>query len=69
MISIQKLSFSLVIDTDFYIVGAIGFLVVFINFCAYGCHNFFSLARKNSHYIFVTFLREVQQKNYGKLAK
>lgn len=46
MIGINKLSFVFVMDTDFYVVGAICFLMMFINLRAYGCHNFLFSTQK-----------------------
>lgn len=36
----------LVIDDSFYIAAAFVFLLVFIDFCAYGCYDLPSLARQ-----------------------
>src|SRR5690606_18164926 len=62
MVCVKILSLVFVMDTDFYIVRSIGFLVVLKHLGANGCHNSFELPRKNFRNVFVTVLREVQQK-------
>src|SRR5690606_10490650 len=63
MVCVKILSLVLVMDTDFHIVRSIGFLVVLKHLVANGCHNSLELARKNFRNVFVTVLREVQQKS------